>query len=120
MSPLIMTPEGEDGPLKKWLVAWGWIFFVVNIVAIAVVFVHFISFSNAKWAFYCNAWLPLAWSRITAFLTVIMIADWWWPGQTVATLMDIGPDSRSEDKRTAMWFLLGIGALAVWATKGQF
>lgn len=108
----------ETSPLKKWLVGWGWVFFLVQTVAMIYIFVSRVSLTDPQWGFYANAWCPLAWSRILIMLLTMIVVDWMFPGHTISAILDIECESKPEDKRTAMWFLLGVGALTVWCMSG--
>lgn len=111
--------SNSNGTLKKWLMAWGWTFLVVQTVGLAWLIMSHVDLSNPKWGFYVNAWCPLAWTRITAMLLVMWFLDWMSRGYTISTIMDVHAGSTPHDRRTAALFLLGIAALTVWGMKGQ-
>jgi|GEM_PF-4846971 len=113
MSP-IFSPEGNDR-LQKWVVAWGWIFFAAQATMLAILFIMKVNFNDPQWSTYINAWAALALTRITVMLGVLFFFDRVIAGHSIIAILDVEPNSSSEDKRTAALFMLGIAGLTLWA-----
>lgn len=80
-----------------------------------------VTFDPNAWSIFLNAKIPLIWTQTTTALVTVIAVDILTPGGTIYTIMDLRSDKDSvENRRTAMWFMLGMGALAAYTVKGGF
>lgn len=115
----IFPPGSVMSPWKHALMICGWVLFLSQVAAMATVVGYHLNMLDPKWSFFVNAWVPLSAARITVMIFVVLMVDWMFPGYAISAILDIDRDSSSEDKRTAMWFLLGIAALTAWCMRGS-
>lgn len=80
-----------------------------------------IVFDPQAWSVFLNAKLPLIWTQTTTALGTIVAIDLLTPGGTIPTIMNLrGTNDTPENRRTACYFLLGIGAVVAYTVKGGF
>lgn len=73
------------------------------------------------WTIFINAKLPLIWTQATTVLLTIYFVDFATPGRTIATILNLeGDRDTPENRRTAAYLLLGLGAVVAYSVKGGF
>lgn len=76
----------------------------------------------ASWAVFTNAKLPLMWTQVTTALLTVFVVNLMTPNcRTISVIMDLNGDKDIwQNRAVACTFLLGMGWLAAFASKGGF